>query len=549
MELPIVFTKLEEIFSINGYSLWMVGGTSRDFLMNNEINDFDFVTDATPEQMKEFLKLNDSFSSLGSCHLVYLNKNVDITTLRKEGKYSDFRHPDNIEYVKNIREDSKRRDFSINAIYIDKNGKIYDFYHGKDDISNHLITMIGNPKIRLKEDPIRILRALRFSLKYDFSITPSLMQDILNLRIYLKKIPLGSLNIELDKIREISNEKANWMFKILHLDDYILLDNLKNRLNVIDMHCDTATRDEFIKEGLFDNSLHVSLKKLSKGQYLMQTFAIFIDLKKVKSPFKECKKYIFNLKKQFELNKQFVNQIYSYSDLMNTRSSNKIGCLISLEDAGILEGKIENLQYLYNLGVRMITLTWNYKNEVGFPNVDLNKKNVDYTLANENDGLTEFGINLIKEMNRLGIIIDVSHLSDKGFYDCIKYSTKPIVASHSNCRSLCNQARNLTDDMILKLKENKGIMGINLCNYFLSEKEEISIDDIVKHINHIKDIAGIDVIALGTDFDGIPTNEVIPNCEKILELKDTLVKNGYKQNEINKLFYENFIRVFKKVCK
>lgn len=551
MALPIVFTNLAKIFKENGYSLYMVGGTSRDYLLGNEIKDFDFVSDATPTQMKEFLDLKDDFISYGSVHLKYQGEKVDITTLRIEGEYKDYRHPENVTFVKEIKLDAKRRDFTINAIYIDSSSKVYDFYRGLDDLDNHLISMIGKPSIRLKEDPLRILRALRFSMIYNFSITPGLIKEIDNNMHLLKKLKYSKCFEEFEKMKSFSKEKAIWILKIHHVDDYIPLEYVeKDRLNVIDMHCDTITRSEVQVNGLYKNNLHVSLKKLNEGQYMLQTFAIFLKIVDYHSPFEEAKKYIEVFKKEMEENKSIISQVTSYQDIMKNKANKMMSALLSIEDGGMIEGDLNKLEYFYSQGVRMMTLTWNYPNQIGHPNFSLNDKKASInTNPNTKDGLTPFGIEVVKKMNELGMIIDVSHLSDKGFFDCIKYSTKPIVASHSNSRSVCGVVRNMTDEMILALKENKGIMGINYCPSFVSDSQVNQIPDIIKHINHIKEVGGIDVIALGSDFDGIPTPLGMSDCTKTLALKEALVKEGYTKEEINKIFYLNFLRVFKEVCK
>lgn len=551
MQLPIVYLELEKIFFNNGYSLYMVGGTSRDFLLGNEINDYDFVTDATPEEMKSFLDVNDSFESIGSLSVKFMNTKVDITTLRKEGEYKDYRHPEEVVYVKDLKTDSKRRDFTINAIYIDKNGKVYDFYHGQDDLQHHLISMIGNPSKRLKEDPLRILRALRFSLIYDFSLTPSLTREI-NENVYLlKKISYSKCIKEIDKMKSFSLEKAMWVLKIHHVDDYIPIEyNFNNRLNTIDLHCDTITRDVIKEKGLYSNDLHIDLKKMSKGEYLMQCFAIFLPLIRIEKPFETTKKYIEIFKEQMKINDNIISQVYYYQDLMNNKSVNKMSALLTLEEGGLIEDKLENLEYYHEQGVRMITLTWNFPNLIGSPNFTFKRgEEPNMLVPNTKDGLTPFGIEVVKKMNELGIIIDVSHLSDAGFWDCIKYSKKPIVASHSNARSVCPIVRNLTDDMIRALAKNKGVMGINYCPEFISDSKENQIPDIIKHINHIKEVGGIDVICLGSDFDGIDTPNGMSDCSKTLELKEALIKEGYTQHEINKIFHLNFLRVFKAVCR
>lgn len=549
MELPGIYLELEKVFAEHGYSLYMVGGTSRSLLLNQEIADFDLVSDATPEEMKSFLTFDDTFSAMGSIHLKYNGVKADITTLREESGYDDFRHPKEIRFVKSLRKDAKRRDFTINAIYIDAKGKIYDYYHGTDDLKNHLISMIGKPDQRLKEDPLRILRALRFSLTLNFSLTPQLIKEIDENVSGLKKISFVRCLEEIGKMRAFSEEKAMWMLKIHRIDDVIPLEYVsKNRLDVIDLHCDTLTREEVREKGLYQNHLHLNLKKMNEGQYRMQTFAIFLKTANYAHPFSEAKKYVSLFKEQMEENRNLIGQVFEYADILNHRANKRMSALLSLEDGEMLEGKEENLDYFDEQGVRMITLTWNYPNSIGYPNVrmDASGKVLDFG-PDEKNGLTDFGIALIRKMNESGIIIDVSHLSDAGFYDCIRYSTKPIVASHSNSRAICPVSRNLTDDMIVKLKENGGVMGINYCPDFVSSSRVNQIPDLIRHINHIRDVGGIDVIALGSDFDGIPTPIGMSDCTRTLALKEVLVKEGYGQEEIEKIFYKNFLRVFRKV--
>lgn len=564
MELPAVYLELEKIFEEHGFKLFMVGGASRDFIMGLPIYDFDLATDATPDEMKEFLHFNDAFVSLGSISFKYNGTKVDITTMRVEGEYKDHRHPDSIKFVKSLRVDAKRRDFSFNAIYIDKNGKVYDFYHGLDDINNHFISMVGKADERLKEDPLRILRALRFALVYDCSLTPSLREAVDKNMKLLKKISYQKAMMEIKKMQEFDKNKADWILKIHKVDHYIPFENnFKNRLDVIDMHCDTITRDEFKVDGYF-NDLHLNFYKMAKGEYMAQCFAIFLPLRYYKNPFDKAKEYYQNFLTQIEDNSSFISQVRSYQELKDNRAKQKMSALLTIEEGGVIEGSLEKLDELYSWGVRMICLMWNYKNEIGTPNIcygygldkinprskkSKSSKAISFTTPNTKDGLTPFGIEVVKRMNELGIIVDVSHGSDALFWDCIKYSTKPIVASHSNSRAIHNHIRNLTDDMIVALAKNGGVMGINFCPDFISRKKKTSqIPDIIKHINHIKEVGGIDVIALGSDFDGIPTPVGMSDCTKSLELRDALVKEGYTELEIKKIFHDNFLRVFKANC-
>ena len=152
-------------------------------------------------------------------------------------------------------------------------------------------------------------------------------------------------------------------------------------------------------------------------------------------------------------------------------------------------------------------------------------------------------------MERVGIIPDVSHLSDKGFFDVLDICKKPFIATHSNARSIKDHPRNLTDDMIRKLSEKGGIMGINFCSNFLGESEIAKLDDIVRHIDHIRNVGGIDVIALGSDFDGIGNKVEIEDIGKIELLAYKLKQNGYKESEIDKILVKNAIRLFNDVLK
>ena len=166
-----IFIQLAKLFNSNGYRLYMIGGTTRDYLLNKEVLDYDFVSDATPDEMKIFLPdANYRFANFGTVRVKVDNVHVDITTLREEGEYIDFRHPNKIKYVKEIEKDYVRRDFTINAIYMDESFKIIDPSNGVEDLNKGIIRFIGDPEKRIKEDPLRILRAERFETKLNFII-------------------------------------------------------------------------------------------------------------------------------------------------------------------------------------------------------------------------------------------------------------------------------------------------------------------------------------------------------------------------------------------
>ena len=195
-----IFISLAKKFNENGFRLYMIGGTTRDFLLGEDVLDYDFVSDATPDDMKVFLPdANFCFAKFGSVKVKIDNVHVDITTLRKEGEYLDKRHPNKIEYIKNINEDYIRRDFTINAIYMDESFNVIDPANGVEDLNNKIIRFIGDPVKRIKEDPLRILRAERFQKKLNFVIEEQSLNAIKKYRYLLDEINPDKIKEELRK--------------------------------------------------------------------------------------------------------------------------------------------------------------------------------------------------------------------------------------------------------------------------------------------------------------------------------------------------------------
>ncbi len=319
-------------------------------------------------------------------------------------------------------------------------------------------------------------------------------------------------------------------------------------MNYIDLHCDTIS-ELYHKnlETLADNTLQVSLPTMQRGHTLLQCFAIFVNLKKTDTPFEDAIMMIERYYHELEENKEAIAPVYTYQDVEKTIYEGKISALLTLEEGAVTLGKLELLNIFYRLGVRMICLNWNFENGIGHPNFQYDGHTMpDFKTPNIKDGLTDYGKKMVQRMNELGIIVDVSHLSDKGFYDCIELSTKPIVASHSNARAVCNNVRNLTDDMIVKLSQNGGVMGINFCADFLAEDGgENTIDWVIKHMLHVKELVGCDVLAIGTDFDGIDPHIQLQNASMIPQLFSAMKDAGFTEEEIQKIAYQNFLRVLK----
>lgn len=330
-------------------------------------------------------------------------------------------------------------------------------------------------------------------------------------------------------------------------------------MKIIDMHCDTIMSFMDNEDThLLDGNRMINIEKLNKGNYLLQCFAMFVMYKNEKinnySPYDYCNKMIDRYNKEIELCKEYIRPALTYKDIEDNINNNKLTSLLTIEEGGVLEGKIDNLIHFYNRGVRMICLTWNFKNEISSPNIDYTKiadrsikTPMPFTIPNTSDGLTEFGKEVVKKMNELGIVIDCSHASDKTFYDVISLSTKPIVCSHSCARSVCNHVRNMSDDMLLKLKENGGVVGINYCHDFVKNDSSLAtIKDVIEHINYIKNLIGIDYIGFGSDFDGIENDNIeLKDASFMPFVLDELRKQGYSEEDIDKIAYKNVLRVFK----
>ena len=183
--LPEIFLRFARLYKEHGFSLYMIGGTSRDYLLGLPCLDFDFVTDATPEEEKAFLpEANYHFERFGTIKA----EGCDITTLRYEEDYVDHRHPGKVRFIKDLSLDSCRRDFTINALYIDAEGKVYDFHGGLEDLRQGIIRFIGDPAKRIKEDPLRILRAHRFAKRLQFHFDPKTEEALVSLADELSKI-------------------------------------------------------------------------------------------------------------------------------------------------------------------------------------------------------------------------------------------------------------------------------------------------------------------------------------------------------------------------
>ncbi len=332
-------------------------------------------------------------------------------------------------------------------------------------------------------------------------------------------------------------------------------------MKTVDMHCDTVSelykkRKKGSREGLAENGGHVDLRKLKEGDSLLQNFALFVDLGKTDDPWEDVMGMADLYDKELEDNKERIAPVYSYGDIGKNSGEGKMSALLTVEEGGVCRGDLARLQRLYSRGVRMMTLTWNYPNEIGHPAINARAgwkgDAFFYKRADREHGLTEKGREFVVEMERMGMVIDVSHLSDGGFYDVLQLTKKPFAASHSNARAICPWVRNLTDDMIKKLADRGGVMGLNFCPDFLEEavpgeQNPGSIAAIVRHVKHIIHVGGVECIGLGSDFDGIGGHGELPDFSFMPRLCDALRKSGLKEGEVEKIFFKNVLRFYKEL--
>jgi len=330
-------------------------------------------------------------------------------------------------------------------------------------------------------------------------------------------------------------------------------------MRIVDMHCDTVSellqqRRVGKESTLRRNNLHLDLERMKKSGYLLQNFALYVNKERCQDPWEEVCALYQVYREEMDKNQDMIAPVLHYEDIAANEKAGKMSGMLTVEEGAVCKGEIGKLHHLYDMGVRMLTLTWNYPNELGFPNMDRRRReNADYFFTPDTQGgLTDKGREFVSEMEGLGMIVDVSHLSDAGFYDVLEMTGKPFVASHSNARAVCGCVRNLSDDMIRKLAERGGCTGLNFYADFLKvvpvgESNPGAMEDLVRHAMHITNLGGIEVLGLGSDFDGIDTNEALPGVQSMGILWEALRKAGYRQSELDKIFAENVLRVYREV--
>lgn len=328
-------------------------------------------------------------------------------------------------------------------------------------------------------------------------------------------------------------------------------------MKVIDMHCDTISELFYRREAgkaysLLKNDCHIDLERMKKGDYCLQNFALFTELTRHERPFEYCMKLVDLFYTEIAKHEDLIGVVTCYEDIERNRKEGKMSALLTIEEGGVCQGEIAFLRNFYRLGVRMMTLTWNHKNELASPNRIWQEHGEAFFEPDTEHGLTEKGIEFVNEMEALGMIVDISHLSDAGIEDVFRYTKKPFVASHSNARTVASNPRNLTDDMIRRLSERGGVAGLNYCAAFLYDwkKEDTvlsRVEHMIAHIKHMKQIGGIQCIGLGSDFDGIGGELEMKSPEDLPILEAAMNKAGFTESEIEAVFYKNVLRVYEEI--
>ena len=304
-----------------------------------------------------------------------------------------------------------------------------------------------------------------------------------------------------------------------------------------DAHCDTLTKLARSAEGLRKNPFHVDVERLSLYCGYVQTFAAFVDKTQHKDTYAYVKSLTELYRREVEKNSEWICHCNSGAEIEKVLGEHRIASLLGIEGGEAIEGSIERLREFYESGVRMMTLTWNWENEI-----------CDGIGEVRGDGLTEFGKSVVREMNRLGMVIDVSHISQKGFWDVAKLSTEPFIASHSNAKRLCGHPRNLDDEQIKAIFDMNGCIGINFYPTFVSDGECCGVDDVIKHIEYFLELGGEDHIGLGSDFDGVESlPEGMVGVQSMNLITEAMEKKGFGKELIRKITYKNFMRVINNI--
>jgi len=370
---------------------------------------------------------------------------------------------------------------------------------------------------------------------------------------------------------------------------------IHNSAIVIDTHADTPQRfvDENFDLGNTDpkDTGHISLDKARAGNLGAEFFSIWVEPEANQGHFaKRTLDLIDSVHEQAARHSDRMMMADSVADIERAHKEKKFAALMGIEGGHSIENDIRLLRDFYRLGVRYMTLSWSNTNEWADSSGDINDPKVEH-----HNGLTDFGKQVVLEMNRLGMMVDISHVADKTFWDVLAVSKAPVIASHSSARALTNAPRNMTDDMLRAVAKNGGVVDVNFYSGFddqkyldasnaLAKDQQAAIHDylekakaegrqvpyteidrierewvakiprpavksLIDHIDHIAKVAGVDHVGLGSDFDGVSgaTPEGIDSAADLPKITQALLDRGYSADDIHKILGGNILRVFREV--
>ena len=323
-----------------------------------------------------------------------------------------------------------------------------------------------------------------------------------------------------------------WLVK--EAQDYREAHQLHDRILTLDTHCDTPMLfPQGIRFDQRDPRILVDLQKMTEGRLDATVMAAYLP-----QPTENPTAYADNIFDQIETivkkNSDYVRIARTPAELWDNKRAGRKSIMLGIENGIALDGKLENLQHFADRGIVYVTLCHNGDNDICD---SASKSNQTH------GGVSAFGEQVIKEMNRLGILVDMSHAGEKSFYDALDISTKPIVCSHSSARALCDHPRNLTDDQMRALAAKGGVAQTTIYHGFLRNDAEATILDVIAHLEHAIDVMGIDHVGLGTDFDGDGGVRGLADASELIHFTRQLLARRYSDEDIQKIWGGNFLRV------
>ena len=313
-------------------------------------------------------------------------------------------------------------------------------------------------------------------------------------------------------------------------------------MKLFDLHCDTIYECCETGKHLRENDLHINYAAARRYQPYVQFFALFCGARQPYSPeTRDClldtpaderfDRMLTTARREFAANADWLTFCRSAADIRAAVEAGKAAALLSIEGAELLPDRPDALDYVYDAGVRLITLTWNYRSRYGCSSA-----------VDQNEGLTELGKQLVRDCGEKGIIVDVSHLSDRGFRDVCEATDRPFVATHSDSRVLCRNSRNLTDEQFTALVKCGGGAGLNLCADFIGLGRDIGA--CCAHIEHFLALGGEKSLFLGTDFDGIAAvPRGLYGVQDMWKLYEALLERGHSEELVQDIFYGDLLRI------